>query len=168
MLPKVLAQIPVEEPIGLVTADGASDTRPCHAAIATRQAKAVIPTRRNGQLWKETTPGARARNDIPRATRRLGRSLWRSWSGDHRRSRVEAKMRCPKLLSERLMARTFERQTTEIRIRVALLNRFARLGTLKTKRAEQQWMGSGEPRPQAEFCNAAPEAEVRGDHGAAG
>ena len=81
MLPELLAQIPAEEPIGLVTADGAYDTRPCHAAIAARQARAVIPTRRNGRPWQETTPGAQARNEILRATRRLGRSIWRSWSG---------------------------------------------------------------------------------------
>ena len=99
MLAELLAQIPMEEAIGQVTADGAYDTRPCHAAIAARQAKAVIPTRRNGRPWKETTPGARARNEILRTTRRLGRTIWRSWSGYHRRSRVEAKsMRCLKLL----------------------------------------------------------------------
>ena len=134
MLPELLAQIPTEEPIGQVTADGAYDTRPCHAAIAARQASAVIPTRRNGRPWKETTPGSQARNEILRATRRLGRSIWRSWSGYHRRRRLKAKMRCLKLLGERLMARTFERQTTELHIRAALLNRFTRLGTPKTQR----------------------------------
>ena len=134
MLAELLAQIPAEEPIGLVTADGAYDTRGCHAAIAARKAGAVIPTRRNGQPWKETTAGARARNDILRATRRLGRSIWRSWSGYHRRSRIEAKMRCLKLLGERLMARDFDRQTTELHIRIALLNRFTRLGTPETTR----------------------------------
>ena len=134
MLAELLAQIPPEEPIGLVTADGAYDTRPCHAAIAARQARAVIPSRRNGRPWKETTPGAQARNEILRATRRLGRTIWRSWSGYHRRSRIEAKMRCLKLLGERLMARTFDRQTTEIHIRAAILNRFTRLGTPTTQR----------------------------------
>ena len=109
MLSELLAQIPPEEVIGLVTADGAYDTRGCHAAIAARQASAVIPTRRNGRPWKETTPGAHARNEILHATRRLGRSIWRSWSGYHRRSRIEAKMRCLKLLGERLMARDFDR-----------------------------------------------------------
>ncbi len=134
MLPELLAQIPPEEAIGQVTADGAYDTRGCHAAIAARQASAVIPTRRNGRAWKETTPGAQARNAILRATKRLGRSIWRTWSGYHRRSRVEAKMRCLKLLGERLMARAFDRQTTEIHIRAALLNRFTRLGTPETQR----------------------------------
>ena len=134
MLPELLAQIPPEEAIGLVTADGAYDTRPCHAAIAARQASAVIPTRRNGRPWKETTPGAQARNEILRATRHLGCAIWRTWSGTHRRRRVEAKMRCLKLLGERLMARDFDRQTTELHIRAALLNRFTRLGTPETQR----------------------------------
>jgi len=134
MLPELLAQIPPNQAIGQVTADGAYDTRPCHAAIAARQASAVIPTRRNGQPWKETTPGAQARNEILRATKHLGRSIWRSWSGYHRRSRVEAKMRCLKLLGERLMARDFDRQTTELHVRAALLNRFTRLGTPETQR----------------------------------
>ena len=134
MLPELLAQIPPEEAIGLVTADGAYDTRPCHAAIAARQARAVIPSRRNGRPWKETTPGAQARNEILRATRRLGRTIWRSWSGYHRRSRIEAKMRCLKLVGERLMARDFDRQTTELQISAALLNRFTRLGTPTTQR----------------------------------
>ena len=134
MLPKLLEQIPPEEPIGTVTADGAYDTRPCHAAIAARQATAVIPTRRNGRPWKETTPGARARNDILRASRRFGRAIWRNWSGYHRRSLVEAKMRCLKLLGERLTARTSSRQTAELQIRAALLNRFTQLGTPETVR----------------------------------
>ncbi len=93
MLSKLLEQISSEEPIGTVTVDGAYDTRSCHAAIAARQATAVIPTRRNGRPWKETTPGAQARNDILRASRRFGRAIWRNWSGYHQRSLIEAKMR---------------------------------------------------------------------------
>ncbi len=135
MLSKLLEQIPPEEPIGQVTADGAYDTRACHAAIAARDATAVIPTRRNGRPWKETTPGAQARNEILRASRRLGRAIWKKWSGYHQRSLVETKMRCLKLLGERLMARTSDRQTAELQIRAALLNRFTALGTPETVRA---------------------------------
>lgn len=94
----------------------------------------MIPTRRNGCPWKQTTPGAQARNEILRTTRHLGRSIWRTWSGHHRRSRIEAKMRCPKLLGKRLMARTFDRQTTAPHIRAAFLNRFTRFGTPETQR----------------------------------
>ena len=134
MLPRLLEQIPPDEPIETVTADGAYDTRVCHAAIAARQATAVIPTRRNGRPWKETTPGATARNDILRTSRRFGRAIWRNWSGYHRRSLIEAKMRCMKLLGERLMSRTSNRQTAELQIRAALLNRFTALGTPETRR----------------------------------
>ena len=46
MLPDLLAQIPAEEPIGLVTADGAYDIRSCHAVLSrgpvTRSCHAVL------------------------------------------------------------------------------------------------------------------------------
>lgn len=37
-------------------------------------------------------------------------------------------MHCFKRLGERVMAKTFERQVTELQVRVALLNRFTQLG----------------------------------------
>ena len=77
MLPTLLDQIPDDQPIDAVTADGAFDTRGCHAAIAARGAQAVIPTRRNGTPWKENTSGAHARNEALRASRRFGRAIWR-------------------------------------------------------------------------------------------
>ena len=63
VLPSLLAQIPADQAIGTVTADGAYDTRKCHSAIAERGATAIIPIRRNGRTWKEGCPAARARND---------------------------------------------------------------------------------------------------------
>ena len=134
MLPELLDQIPDDQPIGKVSADGAYDTRVCHAAIAARGAYAVIPARKNARPWQENTPGAQARNEILRATRRLGRTIWRRWSGYHRRSLVETKMRCFKLLGERVMARDFDRQVAELQIRAAILNRFTALGTPQTQR----------------------------------
>lgn len=38
-------------------------------------------------------------------------------------------MRCFKLLGERIMARDFDRQIAELQVRVAVLNRYTRLGT---------------------------------------
>ncbi|WP_424979375.1 transposase, partial [Leisingera sp. S232] len=121
--------IPEDEQIGTVTADGAYDTRRCHAAIIARDAEAIIPVRRNGRLWKEDGPAAKARNEILRASQRFGRALWKRWSGYHIRSRVEAKMLCLKAFGERIMARDPDRQTAEIHIRIALMNRFSALGT---------------------------------------
>lgn len=103
MLPELLDQIPADQLIGKVTVGGASDTRGCLAAIAARSACAVIPARKNARPWLENTPGAQARNETVRATRRLGRTIWRRWSGYHRRSLIETKTRCFKLLGERVM-----------------------------------------------------------------
>ena len=92
MLPELLDQIPPEQEIGSVTADGAFDTRKCHDAIAARGAAAIIPPRKNARFWKPDTPGAIARNEILRTSKCVGRTIWRRWSGYHRRSRAETKM----------------------------------------------------------------------------
>lgn len=134
MLPEPVEQIPAERSIGTITASGANHTRACHAAISAREATAVIPTRRNGRPWKEATPGAQARNDILRASRRFGRAIWRNWSGHHQRSSIEARMRCMRLLGERLIARPFDRRTAELQIRATLLNCFTALGTPEATR----------------------------------
>lgn len=118
MLPELLKQVPSDQDIGSVTADGAYDTRKCHDAIAERNAKP----------WKPTSNGAIARNQAVEASRYLGRTLWRRWSGYHRRSRVETKMHCVKRLGQSLMARDFDRQVAEIQIRIAVLNRYTALG----------------------------------------
>jgi hypothetical protein len=56
------------------------------------------------------------------------------WSGYHRRSLVQTKMRCFKLLGERVMARTFEPQVVELQVQAAVLNRVTHLGTALTRR----------------------------------
>lgn len=128
VLPDLLNQIPADETIGSVTADGAYDTRKCHDAIAGRGAHAVIPPRKNAQQWKTVTAGAVARNEALRASRYLGRAIWRNWSGYHRRSRVETKMHCVKLLGQRLLARDFDRQVAEVQVRIAVMNGYTALG----------------------------------------
>ena len=129
MLPELLDQIPADKEFASVTADGAFDTRKCHDAIAARGAAAIIPPRRNGKPWKPDSPGAIARTEILRTSKRVGRTIWRRWSGYHRRSRAETKMHCVKLLGQRLSARDFDRQVAEVQVRVAVLNGFTALGT---------------------------------------
>lgn len=128
VLPDLLNQIPQDERIDSVSGDGAYDTKRDHAAIAERNAEAIIPVRKNGKPWKENTQGAQARNEALRAMQRLGRAIWKKWSCYHRRSLVETKMRCFKLLGERVNARLFNSQVAELQIRAALLNRFTQLG----------------------------------------
>jgi hypothetical protein len=134
MLPSLLGQIPSDEPLGSVAADGAYDTKNCHAVIAARDAQAIIPPRKNAQFWKSHTPGNRARNEALKGVRRLGRTIWKQWSGYHQRSLVETKMHCFKRLTDNVMARDFDRQVAELQICAAILNRFTRLGTPKTAR----------------------------------
>ena len=134
VLPDLLDQIPAGEDIGTVTADGAYDTRRCHTAIIDRQATAIIAIRKDGRPWKEDCPAAIARNETLRATRHYGRAFWKRWTGYHVRSRIEAKMRCLKAFGERIAARDPDRQTAEIQIRIALMNRFAALGTAEIVR----------------------------------
>jgi hypothetical protein len=141
MLPELLDQIPPGQEIASVTADGAFDTRKCHDAIAARGAAAVIPPRKNAKPWKPDTAGALAivlgpmadngspRNEILHTLKRVGRTIWRRWSGYHRRSRAETKMHCVKLLGQRPSARDFDRQVAEFQVRVAVLNGFTALGT---------------------------------------
>lgn len=133
-LPDLLAQIPEDEPILSVGGDGAYDTRNCHAVIAKRGADPVIPVRRNGKTWTKDGPGVDARNETLRTMKQLGRTIWKKWSGYHRRSLVETKMHCFKLLGQRLAARTFDRQITELKVRAAILNRFSQIGTPNTVR----------------------------------
>jgi hypothetical protein len=121
--------------------DGAFDTRKCHEAIAARGAAAIIPPRKNAKPWKPDTPGAIARNAALRASQRFGRTIstppgsilrrrlpGNGWSGYRRRSRVETKMHCLKLLGQRMSARDFDRQVAEFQIRVAVPNGFTALG----------------------------------------
>ena len=93
MLPELLNQIPPDQVVGSVTADGAYDTRKCYEAIAARDANTVIPPRKNAKPWEPTSAGVIARNEAVSAQRYLGRILWRRWSGYHRLSRVETKRR---------------------------------------------------------------------------
>ena len=57
VLPDLLGQIPEDEQIGTVTADGAYDTRRCHKAIIDRQATPIIPIRKNGRPMEGGLPG---------------------------------------------------------------------------------------------------------------
>ena len=64
--------------------------------------------------------------------KRISRTIWKKWSSYHRRSLVETKMHGFKLLGERVAARTFDRQITELKLGASVLNRFAQIGTPTT------------------------------------
>jgi hypothetical protein len=155
VLPGLLSQIAADERISSVSDDGAYDTKDCREAIALRAAHAIIPTRKNAKPWKTNRCGADARNEILHTTRRLGRAIWKRWSGYHRRSLVETKMRCFKLLGERVMARDFDRQVAELQVRAAVLNHFTRLGRPVTVPVLQNKLQIASARPPLDLLNKA-------------
>ena len=81
--------------------------------------------RNHGKIQKSSSL---ERNELLRTIKRLGRTLWKKWSGYHLRSLVETKMHCIKLLRDKLSARSFDSQVNEIHARVAVFNRFTELG----------------------------------------
>ena len=133
VLGHLLAQIPEDERVDSVYTDGAYDTKQCRQVIVDRQAQAVIPPRKNVKPSKDKKMGSLERNELLRTVKRLGRTIWKKWSGYHRRSLVETKMHCIKLLGDRLSARRFDNQVNEIHARVAVLNKFTELGRPHTQ-----------------------------------
>jgi hypothetical protein len=128
VLPGLLAQLPEEERIAVISGAGAYDTRAVYEASSSRHAALLVLPRRNGKPWKAQTAGATERNETLRAIRHLGRRLWKRWSGYHRRGLAETAMSRLKRLGERLLARDPDRQVTEVQVRCAILNPFNRLG----------------------------------------
>jgi IS5 family transposase len=126
----LLGQIPSHEQVASFTGDGAYDTKDVHEACYLRGAIPIIPPRKGAKLRKGLAFAHR--NEAVKACRRLGRAIWKRWSGYHRRSLVETKMNCFKRLGEKVMARTFERQVAELNIRASILNQFTALGTPQT------------------------------------
>lgn len=69
-----------------------------------------------------------ARNEALRASKRFGRTNWQLWSGYHRRSRVQTKVPCVKMLDQRLVVRDFDLQVAAFQTCVAVVNGFTALG----------------------------------------
>ena len=93
----------------------------------------VIPPRKNAKPWKDTKISSLERNELLRTVKHLGKTIWKNWSGYHRRSLVETKMHCIKLLGDKLTARSFPSQVNEIHARMAVLNKFTELGRPHTQ-----------------------------------
>ena len=133
VLENLLAQIPLDEKINSVYSDEAHDTKCCRQLISDHQAYAVIPPRKNAESWKDKQARSIERNELLKTVKQLGKTIWKKWSGYHRRSLVEIEMHCVKLLGDKLTARSFPDQVNEIHVRVAILNKFKKLGRPHTQ-----------------------------------
>ena len=75
---------PLDKKTDSVYTDGAYDTKLCRQMISDRQAHAVIPPRKNAKPWKDKKASSLERNELLRTVKRLGRTIWKNWSGYHR------------------------------------------------------------------------------------
>ncbi|MDC7716141.1 IS5 family transposase [Vogesella sp. DC21W] len=128
----LLSQLPTETVLGSLGGDGAYDSRRVYRVVHGYGAELIVPPRKNGKPWQDKAAWAVGRNDKLAAIGRVGRSIWKRWSGYHRRSLVETAMHRFKRLGDRLLARKPERQVAEVHVRCVILNRFAHFGMPKT------------------------------------
>ena len=123
VLEDILAGVKGE--IEQVSADGAYDTQNCYEQIEQRQARAVIPPRKNAKIQQhgncKSPPLPRDEN--LRRIRKLGRKKWKQECGYHRRSLAETTMfRLKCIFGGKVTSRKFENQSTELFLQCVALN----------------------------------------------
>lgn len=120
----------VESAISQVSTDGAYDTNSCYEKIQQREAKAVIPPRKNARIQQHGNCQAAPlpRDENLRAIRQVGRKKWKRKSGYHRRSIAETTMfRLKCIFGGTLSSRQFDNQAVELFLQCAALNRMIQL-----------------------------------------
>jgi hypothetical protein len=141
MLPALLNA--VSAPLAQVTGDGAYDTWRCYDAVAARpeHPRAVFPPKRGQRRARIKRHGNThgpplERDQHIRRIRQVGRRRWKQEVGYHRRSLAETFCsRWKRRFGDRLTARTFDGQCTEVFLRGAVLNRLLWLGRPESYRA---------------------------------
>ena len=124
-LPRLLNE--VEGEVAEVLGDGAYDVQGCYRAIRGRGARSVIPPKKRARV--RGGPEFRDRDAAVIRGREVGRDEWKREAGYHRRSLAEtAMMRLKTIFSDRLKAREWRRQETELRVRRAAMNKMTSLG----------------------------------------
>jgi hypothetical protein len=125
VLPDLLKR--VEGEIEQISGDGAYDYIDAYEAIGKYKARATIPPR-EGAILHNTAQWA-ARDENVRRINEIGRKEWKKQSRYHRRSLVETAMfRLKWIFGERMHEKKRRRQSYELLIRCAALNRMTHLG----------------------------------------
>jgi len=116
---------PLRRKIEQVSADGAYDTKECHALLKKKWAKATIPPRKNAALWEEGHP----RNEAVKALKAGELEQWKKDCGYHQRSKAETAMyRFKPLIGPKLSLRNYNAQVGEILAGVKVMNKVIGLG----------------------------------------
>lgn len=121
----------VEDKVEQVSGDGSYDKRNCYEAIRKRKARAAIPPQRNAKIWQHGNSKQERliRDENLRRIRQVGRKQWKQEVGYHRRSLAETQMfRVKTIFGDRVRARQFAGQATQVLVRCAALNTMTHLG----------------------------------------
>lgn len=117
----------VEDEVVEVLGDGAYDFQDCYKAIHAKGARSVVPPQVRARV--RGGPEFVERNAAVLRGREVGRNEWKKEAGYHRRGLAEtAMLRLKTIFSDKLKAREWRRQVTELRVRCAALNRMTGLG----------------------------------------
>jgi transposase len=120
----------IDDPIEQVSADGAYDHRHCYDEIAERQAKPVIPPRKDAVIWQHGNCKAppHLRDANLRYIRKHGRQKWKRDANYHRRSLAETTMfRFKTIFGGKVRSRKFDNQAVELLLQCAALNRMIQI-----------------------------------------
>jgi len=127
----------VTGPVASFTGDGAYDQDGVSRSVAERhpEARVIVPPR-SGAVPSKTAETAPTQHDRHlQLIAEKGRMGWQKASGYNRRALAEATIgRFKRVIGDGLRARTDQRQTTEIIVAVAVLNRMLELGRPKSVR----------------------------------
>lgn len=123
--------------LGDVIGDGAYDTVDCREMIYDMGGRQVIPPPKSARVQRKIKiPALGERDEAIRRIKELGdegRMRWKKETGYHRRSCIETCMsRYKRMLGDRISSRLEETQTTEIMIKLDILNRMMDLGMPKS------------------------------------
>ena len=120
----------IEDKIEQVSADGAYDHRHCYDEITERQAKPVIPPRKDAVIWQHGNAKAppHPRDENLRYIRKHGRKKWKRDANYHRRSLAETTMfRFKTIFGGKVRSRKFDNQAVELLLQCAALNRMIQI-----------------------------------------
>jgi len=129
VLPDLMEQI--EGEVKQLSGDGGYDSHETYEYIASLGASPVIPPRKDAVIAQhgncKTPP--KARDEVLRAIRKVGRKNWKRQSGYHKRSLAETAMfRFKTLFGNTLSSRNFDNQGGEAFMKCKALNKMTSLG----------------------------------------
>lgn len=133
-LPGLVEQLPADEPIESVAADGAADPRAGPEALLNRRAAALMPRRGGAAPWPALVAGPlHPRTALIAPIPQHRRQAWPSERGDHRRRLAEtALFRLQTGVGGSLKNRRFDPQAPQAYARLAAMNSRTRLGMATT------------------------------------